>query len=102
MFFSVQMLIKHLAQHCRNAGLQLSYQAGHTTSLHSAPRLLPLPSLVLPLRRLLPHVQVVVPAHPQLASLLMSRYVAVEVLEEQLEFLNSIESAGEQQQGNGA
>eukprot|EP00878_Enallax_costatus_P006804 GHUV01007132.1.p1 GENE.GHUV01007132.1~~GHUV01007132.1.p1 ORF type:complete len:889 (+),score=286.27 GHUV01007132.1:1018-3684(+) len=38
--------------------------------------------------------QVVLPDHPQLAALLMSRYVSIHVLEEQLEFLEGIEAAG--------
>jgi hypothetical protein len=39
-------------------------------------------------------LQELLPAHPQLASLLMSRYVAIQVLEEQLGFLESSEAAG--------
>jgi hypothetical protein len=38
---------------------------------------------------------VLLPAHPQLAAQLMSRYTAIQVLEEQLGFLESTEAAGE-------
>jgi hypothetical protein len=43
---------------------------------------------------LLYSMQELLPAHPQLASQLMSRYVAIQVLEEQLGFLDSSEAAG--------
>jgi hypothetical protein len=39
-------------------------------------------------------MQELLPAHPQLASQLMSRIVAIQVLEEQLGFLDSSEAAG--------
>ncbi len=39
-------------------------------------------------------VQVLLPLHPGLGRLLMSRHVAIQVLERQADFLNSIEEAG--------
>jgi hypothetical protein len=38
--------------------------------------------------------QVLLPQHPGLGRLLMSRHVAIQVLERQADFLNSIEDAG--------
>lgn len=38
--------------------------------------------------------QVLLPQHPGLGRLLMSRHVAIQVLERQTDFLDSIEEAG--------
>lgn len=39
-------------------------------------------------------LQVVLPDHPRLATLLMSRHVSIKVLQQQLGFLQGIEAAG--------
>jgi hypothetical protein len=44
---------------------------------------------------LLAHLQVLLPLHPGLGRLLMSRQVAIRVLERRADFLERIEAAGE-------
>lgn len=52
-------------------------------------------SVTLLYERILLALQVLLPLHPGLGRLLMSRHLAIQVLERQTDFLQTIEEAGE-------